>query len=193
MHEPHRTVADVPTARLCLRALDFAFLDACLHERYAEAEALLGAPLPEAWREERQLVAWRWQQLRESPAYAPFVPRAMLLREGDGETLTMVGHIGFHDAPNAPAVRTRGANAIEVGYTVFAPWRRHGFAEEALRAMCAWCVREHAVTTVVASVAPDNTASQALVAKLGFVKVDVQFDPIDGTEDVLVWHARGLP
>ena len=35
------------------------------------------------------------------------------------------------------------------------------------------------------SIRPDNAASQALAAKLGFTKVGTRDDPVEGVEDVL--------
>ncbi len=98
---------DIPTPRLLLRLLDYAFLDACLRGRVAEARALLGADVPTEWLAEVDFIARRWQQLRAQPDYASFAPRA-LLRHDD---LTMVGHCGFHTAPDADYLREHRALA----------------------------------------------------------------------------------
>jgi RimJ/RimL family protein N-acetyltransferase len=98
----------------------------------------------------------------------------------------MIGHIGFHTAPDPAYLAATVGRGIEVGYTVFAAFRRRGFAEEALRGMLGWAHSEHAVTQFVASIAPENLPSQNLAAKLGFVKVGEQTDEIDGIEDVLL-------
>lgn len=44
---------------------------------------------------------------------------------------TAVGLIGFHDAPDPDG-------RLEVGYNVFRPWRRRGFAIEAVHALFHW-------------------------------------------------------
>jgi RimJ/RimL family protein N-acetyltransferase len=38
----------------------------------------------------------------------------------------------------------------------------------------------------VLSIRPDNTASQALAAGLGFVRIGSHIDDVDGLEDILV-------
>lgn len=186
---------DIVTPRLLLRLLDHPFLDACLRGRVAEARALLGADVPQVWLAQVDFIARRWQQLQNEPGYAPFAPRA-LLRRSD---LRMVGHVGFHTAPDPPylfehasvraALEARaGAGAvIEIGYAVFDDARRQGFAEEAVRGMAAWAADVHGVRRVVASIAPDNQPSQRLAAKLGFVRIGGHIDEVDGPEDVLLW------
>lgn len=89
----------------------------------------------------------------------------------DGE---VVGHCGFHGPPAA-------VGRAEVGYTVFAAHRRRGYASEAVGALVEWAQRQ-AERTVFASVAPDNTASLAVVRKLGFVQTGTQIDAEDGEE-----------
>jgi RimJ/RimL family protein N-acetyltransferase len=45
------------------------------------------------------------------------------------------------------------------------------------------------VTKFVLSIRPDNAASQALAAELGFVRVGSHPDEVDGLEDVLEYRA----
>jgi ribosomal-protein-alanine N-acetyltransferase len=88
----------------------------------------------------------------------------------------MIGHIRFH---------SRAVDgAVEYGYIVFTPWRNRGYATEAAEGVMRWAAEKHGVRRFVASVAPDNGASQRVVAKLGFRKVGQQIDDVDGTEDV---------
>ncbi len=176
--------ADIDTPRLRLRLMNHAFLDACLRGRVSEGAELLGTALPLEWFERVEFIARRWQQLREEPDYAAFAPRAMLLRDTD----RMVGHIGFHSAPDPEYLQPMVGRGIEVGYTVFAADRRRGYAEEAVRGMARWATLAHGVTQVVASISPNNLPSQQLAAKLGFMKVGEHIDEVDGPEDVLVWR-----
>jgi RimJ/RimL family protein N-acetyltransferase len=97
----------------------------------------------------------------------------------------MVGHIGFHSAPGAPYLKEFSPTAGEFGYTVFPSFRRNGFAREASVGLMRWAQASHGVKVFVVSIAPDNLASQALAAHLGFRKIGSQLDEIDGIEDVL--------
>ena len=184
---------DIVTPRLCLRVLREDVLELCLTGNRARAEAALGCAIPDDWYEPRQqdFMAMRILQRRGDAAYAPFGPRAMVLRkknvgdrDGAGSTIAygdrdvMIGHIGFHTAPDPAYLAATVGRGIEVGYTVFAAYRRLG--------MIGWAHAEHAVTQFVASIAPENRASQNLAAKLGFTKVGEQVDEIDGPEDVLL-------
>ncbi len=87
----------------------------------------------------------------------------------------VVGTAGFHGAPDE-----RGR--VEIGYAVLPEYRRRGLAREAVLGLTGWAAGTGRARTCVASVAPDNTASLALVAALGFTRVGEQIDPEDGLE-----------
>ena len=189
----HPDIADIDTPRLCLRLMSYAFLDACLRGRVAEASQRLGVALPQEWFARVEFIARRWQQLRDEPDYAEFAPRALLLRAADGASrpVRMVGHVGFHSAPDPAYLKPMIGHGIELGYTVFAADRRQGYAEEAVLGMVRWAEQKHAVRQIVASISPHNLPSQRLAAKLGFAKVGQHVDEVDGLEDVLVWQLIG--
>ena len=111
------------------------------------------------------------QALAADPEYGPWSVRLLLLKP----SLEPIGHVRFHARPHD--------GAVEFGYVVFTPWRRQGYATEAAEAVMHWA-NGHGVRRFVASVAPDNGASQRVVAKLGFRKVGEQIDEVDGVEDV---------
>ena len=75
--------------------------------------------------------------------------------------------------------------AAEFGYTVFPPYRRRGYAREASIALMDWARQTHGVTRFIVSIRPDNVASQALAASLGFVRIGSHLDEVDGLEDIL--------
>jgi ribosomal-protein-alanine N-acetyltransferase len=85
----------------------------------------------------------------------------------------MIGHIGFHGPPET-------IGRAELGYSVMPDHRRRGYAIEAARSLMDWAAREHDVTSFFVSIAPDNAASLALAAKLGFAQVGEQIDEQDG-------------
>ena len=85
---------------------------------------------------------------------------------------TVVGGIGFIHPPEQ--------GAVEVGYGLAESARGRGLATEALRAMVG---RASAlgVATVVAMTAVDNLASQRVLERLGFSRLDIVVeDPDDG-------------
>jgi RimJ/RimL family protein N-acetyltransferase len=92
----------------------------------------------------------------------------------------MIGHAGFHGPPgvNGPA----DPDAVELGYTVFPEERGRGYATEAARALVDWAAEAHGIRRFVASVAPGNEPSLAVVRKLGFVETGSQWDDEDGLE-----------
>ena len=93
------------------------------------------------------------------------------------EDHAMIGHIGFHGPPQT-------VGRAELGYSVVPDHRRRGYAIEGARALMDWAASEHGVTSFFVSIAPDNVASLALAAKLGFVQVGEQIDEEDGLEYV---------
>ena len=143
-------------------------------------EALLGGralrfAVPEDWPDEHdaRFVRLRLRQLREQPERSEWPVYAIVLGG------SMVGHIGYHGPPGVNS--RRDADAVEVGYTVFPEYRRQGLATEAVRAVIA-DTRGRGIARVIASVAPDNEPSLALVRRLGFVEVGRHWDDEDGDE-----------
>jgi RimJ/RimL family protein N-acetyltransferase len=143
-------------------------------------EALLdggGLPfaVPADWPDEHdaRFLRMRLRQLGEQPERIDW-PVYAIVREGE-----MVGHIGYHGPPGVNARNAEGA--VEVGYTVFPEHRRQGIAGEAVRGVLAR-TSERGVERVIASVAPDNDPSLALVRRLGFVEVGRHWDDEDGEE-----------
>jgi RimJ/RimL family protein N-acetyltransferase len=69
-----------------------------------------------------------------------------------------------------------------MGYTVLPKFQRQGYATEAAKAMMEWARIQHGVTSFYLSIAPHNSASLAMAAKLGFEQVGEQIDDEDGLE-----------
>jgi ribosomal-protein-alanine N-acetyltransferase len=119
----------------------------------------------------------RHAQLLADPREEDWLYRAATLR-GARE---IIGYVGFHSAPDAKGV-------VEIGYRTAERHRRRGFALEMARAVIGWAARQ-GVLRCLASVRPDNDASLATIARLGFVRIGEQIDEIDGLEWV---HALDL-
>jgi RimJ/RimL family protein N-acetyltransferase len=98
----------------------------------------------------------------------------------------MIGHIGFHGPPgvNGPS----RPDSLEVGYTVFEPFRRRGYASEAVSALLEWARDRHGIRDFVAAVGPHNVPSLGLVRRFGFRQTGRQWDDEDGEELVFELH-----
>jgi RimJ/RimL family protein N-acetyltransferase len=151
-----------------------AFIEALLEGRRSQAEAIAGLTLPQDWPDARdeRFLRLRLAQMREDAATQPWLARALVLREPGRP---MIGHIGFHGPPDA-----RGF--AEMGYTVFPPYRRSGYALEAARAMMDWALREHSVRLFRVSISPANEPSLRMAAMMGFRHTGEQIDEEDGLE-----------
>jgi ribosomal-protein-alanine N-acetyltransferase len=170
----------IQSERPSLIPLTPAFLRASLERNLDEAERLHQLSLPGDWPDDADVLSLRLAQLEEDPSLQPWLLRAMSLRS----SRVMVGHIGFHNVPGAPDLQSWSAKSGEFGFTVFPSFRRQGFAIEACQALMSWARQTHDVTRFVLSIRPDNAASQALAAKLGFVRIGSHIDEVDGFEEV---------
>ncbi|MEO8291324.1 MAG: GNAT family N-acetyltransferase [Gaiellaceae bacterium] len=180
-------VQTIVSDRLELVSMAPAFIDDVLAGRRAEAAAWLGAAIDPSWPTDHDLL-WlrrRLEQMQADASQQEWFGRVLLLRDPEP---VMVGHAGFHGPPgvNGPGK----PQALEVGYTVFLPYQGRGFATEAARALMEWAQREHDIHDFIASVAPDNLASLAVVRKLGFAQTGEQWDEEDGLELVFECRAR---
>jgi ribosomal-protein-alanine N-acetyltransferase len=175
--EPRTSVSVPPvhTRRLELVSLSPEFIDSVLGGRRGEAESACGINLPADWpADDERFLRLRLSDMRTNPGIQPWLMRAMVLKD-DGRT--MAGHIGFHGPPS-------DSDVAELGYTVFATFRRRGYATEAARALMDWAFREHSVERFRVSISPDNQPSLGMAEKLGFRRIGEQIDEEDGLEIV---------
>ncbi|MFN2472133.1 MAG: GNAT family N-acetyltransferase [Gaiellaceae bacterium] len=166
----------IRTKRLELRPMTPAFLEPLLAGRREDAETALDASLPDGWPDAHDtgFLRLRLDQMRAEPARLAWPVLAMAL---DG---AFIGHLGFHGPPGVNSLR-RG-DAVEIGYSVLPPHRRNGFATEAVEGLLEWAERERDIRVFIASVAPDNEPSLAIIRRLGFVHVGEHWDEQDGRE-----------
>ena len=124
---------------------------------------------------EESVGTWRHRarQAVESPEDLPWVTGVLW----DEEHQQAVGKAGYHGAPDTDGM-------VEVGYAVDPEHRRQGFARAALETLMERARREPAVTTLRATVSPDNAESLALVAQYPFEVVGEQWDDEDGLETI---------
>ena len=168
----------IQTKRLDLIPLSPAVLRAALELDRNKIGRLLGASVPQSWEIRRGFLELQLRQLEANPALQPWLARGIVLRS-EGQ---LIGDIGCHSAPfSAPASAPK---TVELGYSVMEAWRRRGFAQEAIEALIQWACTQHRVHRFVLSISPENQASQALAAKMGFQKVGSKIDEEDGPEDI---------
>jgi RimJ/RimL family protein N-acetyltransferase len=180
-------VPAVQTERLALVSLPPWALRALLNGRRPAVEHRLGVRLPVDFaRRAEALLRIRLADVERDPAARPWLLRLIVLR-GPG-LRPAVGLIGFHGRPDDDAGRA------EVGYEIFEPYRRRGYAREAVVGLLDWAARRHGVRRFLAAIGPDNEASLRLALGLGFRQVGVQVDEDDGLEFVyeVDWPAGGF-
>jgi len=164
----------VLTTRLRLEALPPETLDALVAGDLDGARRRQGIEIPDGFFGPGDDVFLKIQLARMAarPSGRGWCARAMV-RVEDG---AVIGHCGFHGPP--PDV-----GRAEIGYCVLAPYRRQGYAVEAVHGLLTWASSQ-GETVVFASVAPTNEASLAVMRTLGFRQTGVQIDEIDGEEGV---------
>jgi [ribosomal protein S5]-alanine N-acetyltransferase len=169
----------ISSERLDLILLSPHVMEALVEGRRTDVERELDASVPANWPDEHdaRFLRYRMRQLERAPATEPWLVRAVILRE---PVRTMIGHAGFHGQPGVNG--KKDPEAVELGYTIFEPYRGRGFASEAVQALMDWARAEKEIRRFIASVSPDNVPSLAIVKKLGFVQTGEQWDEEDGLE-----------
>jgi [ribosomal protein S5]-alanine N-acetyltransferase len=164
-------VDPIVSERLELRPMTVEFFDAVLEGHPEET----GVAIPDDWPDDhdRRFLELRRRQLAESPELDWRV--YTVVRDGE-----MIGHAGFHGPPGRNA--RNDPEAVEIGYTVFPPHRRRGYATEAARALVAWARDERGIRRFLFSISPTNEPSLAIARKLGFTEVGCHWDDEDGEE-----------
>ena len=150
------------------------FMEALAARDLEGASREIGVALPAGMPEELEhFLEYRSAQLRDDPSAQPWLGRVIVLDDDRGRRA--IGSIGFHGPPDDDG-------RVEVGYRVEPEYRRQGVATEVVRALFGWANREHGVTRFRAATAPNNLASQAVLARFGFRRMGSQMDDLDGLE-----------
>jgi RimJ/RimL family protein N-acetyltransferase len=184
---------DISTPRLILRRISPDVIDAGLAGDRAQAQARLGASVPDDLLEDPSVLHLGRDRLAADPGYGPWSPRAIILADSNA----MIGHAGFHSRPDPAYLHPYARDAVELGYTVFAAHRRRGYAAEAVRSLIDWAVSTHRIFRFVACVSPDNTPSLRLISRFGFARIGEHMDEVDGLEHIFLCDVpaprRSLP
>ena len=161
----------ISTGRLDLHPLPLPVLEALLAGDTAHADGLVPFRIrADSFADDAYVLGLRADQLRADPAELPWLYRAAALR-ATGE---VVGRAGFHSPPD-------DKGTVEIGYRVAEQHRRQGLATEIVTKLLTWAGAQGAARCL-GSARPDNLASQAVLARLGFVRTGEQVDEIDGLE-----------
>ncbi|QKW40023.1 GNAT family N-acetyltransferase [Actinomadura sp. NAK00032] len=157
-----------------------AAMAALLDGDLAKASAAAGIPLTGYFTtgEAKSLWRFRLDQIARDPSHAPWIVRAAVA-EPDGQ---VVGHAGFHGAPEN--------GTVTIAYSVDPAHRRKGYARAMLAALRERAAADPSVTTVRATISPDNQASLATIAGQGFTYIGEQWDEEDGRELIFDRPAR---
>ncbi len=170
----------IVSERLELKCLTPSIIHAIFEDDADAIADSLGLAGPTTWPGDRTVLELRLKRIESDASAQPFLLRAMVHRE----TRELVGHIGFHETPNAQYLLDLGLKGLEFGYTVFEPFRRRGYAKEASAALMQWAGEAHGINDFVLSIAPTNEPSLRLAKGLGFTYHSVYNDPADGVEHV---------
>ncbi len=162
--------------------LSSAAMTALLDGNLAEASRQAGVVLTPYFMTGDALRLWRRRvdQVAADPGSARWVARAAVVAEPEG---VVVGHAGFHGPPDDTGM-------VEVAYSVDPAYRRRGYARAMLRELLRRAAAEPGVSTVRATIRPDNVASLATIAGFGFAEVGEQWDEEDGLELIFEVAAR---
>ncbi|MFF9481515.1 GNAT family N-acetyltransferase [Streptomyces sp. NPDC014733] len=159
-------------------------MSALLDGDLSAAGRTAGVTLTEYFVTDQARWLWRYRlgQMDADPGHARWMVRQAVV----GDEGTVVGHAGFHGPPDE-------AGTVEIGYSVAPGFRRRGYARAMLTELLRRAAAEPAVTTVRATISPDNVASLATISGFGFVEVGEEWDEEDGPELVFEAPARRLP
>lgn len=167
--------------------MSIPFMEALALHDLVTASRDIGATVP-AWLadELENFLKYRLTQLAIDPTIRVWLGRAMVLTDETG-TRRAIGSLGFHGPPDEQG-------RLEVGYSVDPPYRRQGYAREAIRALFGWAHQRYGIDTFIASISPHNEASLRLAEQFGFVRIGEQMDEIDGLELVFetTWPRQAL-
>jgi [ribosomal protein S5]-alanine N-acetyltransferase len=156
--------------RLDLVVLSAALLDALLANDRPRAQQLAEFAVAEEFPGDDEWVGIRRSQVLADPTWEPWSLRAIVLRD----ERRMIGVTSFHGPPGINALATPGA--AEFGYTVFAGYRRRGYATETGQAMIDWARQERGVRHFISSIEPSNAPSLRVIEKLGFSRLELIVD-----------------
>ncbi len=76
----------------------------------------------------------------------------------------MVGEFCFKGPPDQ-------TGSVEIGYATYEQYKNKGYMSDAVGAITKWSLTQPEVNSIKACTAPNNTPSQKILKKTGFVKI----------------------
>jgi ribosomal-protein-alanine N-acetyltransferase len=97
-------------------------------------------------------------------------------RDGEGATLLIIDRssgapVGLVILSESNSQDVAGGIEVRLGYLLAEPAWGKGIASELLSGFVAWCRQQAAISRIVGGVDPDNVASQRVLEKNGFLRV----------------------
>lgn len=167
------------TPRLELVPMTLAIVEAVMLGRRADAEAAIGAKLPEAW-PGRALVERAFtaslDRIRKDPDCRLWGDRVAILR---GSPRRVVGSVVFHGAPDEQG-------AVEVAYGIEESSQGRGYATEAVLACVEWAFAQPGVRCVRATTPVWHHASRRVLEKVEMRHVGMSDSPMLG--ELMEWE-----
>lgn len=162
----------VRTARLDLVATTVEHLDAEL-DAPARLGALLGARVPPSWPpglyDRDAMRFFRARLLEGGEPASGWYGWYAILRETPDHEATLVAAAGYCGPP--------AEGVVEIGYSTAPEFRARGYTVEVVEALTARALATPGVHQVIAETHDDNTASQKVLTRAGFVRVGAGRDP----------------
>lgn len=108
------------------------------------------------------------------PRLGPYVLGVQVRSAGE-----LVGHVGFGPL----------GEAVEVGFAIESVHQRKGIATEAVRAGCEWAADAFSIATILGVTAAQNSASQGVLLRAGFVRQKEEVMRFQGLEQPVIFFA----
>jgi [ribosomal protein S5]-alanine N-acetyltransferase len=163
------------TERLQCRKLTSGDFQAML-EVYGDADAMRwvgdGSPLTED-------EAKRWLEVTENNYYRRGYGMFALVEKSIGN---VIGFCGI--------VHPGGQQEAEVKYAFLRSRWGQGFATEAVKELIRYGRRKHGLAYIIATVAPENLASQNVLSKVSMSKGELQNNEDGSQTQVFEWHDK---
>jgi [ribosomal protein S5]-alanine N-acetyltransferase len=170
------------TPRLRLVSLTLGVVEAVIEGRREDAEALVGARMPDRW-PNRELVERAFSApldaIRRAPEVCLWGDRVIIAPGAAGDP-RVVGSIIFRRKPDN--------GVAEIAYGVEEGSQGQGYATEAVGASITWALTQEHVRAVQATTFAWHWASRRVIEKVGMVKVGVREHETMG--ELLVFERR---
>jgi len=153
----------IETKHLLLIQLNLEFLETSVANQ-DNATHLVNFAVPPYWFNEKELISIRASQIKEHQHLASWLLRA-IVRRSDNQ---MIGHINAHGKPGMTHLKSYCEYGIEIGYTIYEPYKRRGYASEAILGFVDSIPKP---VSVVLSIGIENNPSLQLARKLGYQRV----------------------